>query len=185
MERHSRKFEVLPSTKMLPCATICWIEHPRNQVLGTSWFLSKLQTHSIASTKKLFAPCSHKSTWASEIFNEHLKLQVIVIVGLNFLQKIVPKSQITNKEMFAECQVMFLFHLFHCLLYQFLHLCRRSVTFLGNIFTISLTTISITTASSLCRQYMKVRSFNRIMPRNKGIHIWYYVINGKTITLYI
>jgi hypothetical protein len=36
-----------------------------------------------------------------KFFSEHLWLRVIVIVGLNFLQKIGPKTQITNKEMFA------------------------------------------------------------------------------------
>jgi hypothetical protein len=35
-------------------------------------------------------------------FSEHLKLGVVVIVGLNFLQKFGPKIHITNKGMFVE-----------------------------------------------------------------------------------
>jgi hypothetical protein len=62
MESHVRKFEVLPSTKMLPCATICQIGHMINLILGTFWLPSKLQTHSIASTKKLFTFYSWKTT---------------------------------------------------------------------------------------------------------------------------
>jgi hypothetical protein len=42
IESHVRKFEVLPSTKMLPCATICRIECPRNHVMGTFWIPSAL-----------------------------------------------------------------------------------------------------------------------------------------------
>ncbi len=68
-----------------------------------------------------------------KFFSEHLKLWIIVIVGLNFLQKFGSKTWVTNKEMFAKCQVMLLSHLFHCLFYQFLHLCKKSVTFLGNV----------------------------------------------------
>jgi hypothetical protein len=58
MESHARKSEVLPSTKMLPCATIYQIESLKNPVLGTFWLPSKILTHSIASTKKLSTPCS-------------------------------------------------------------------------------------------------------------------------------
>jgi hypothetical protein len=54
MERHARKFKVLPITKMLPCATICQIECPKNLILGTFWLSFEFQTHSIASTKKTF-----------------------------------------------------------------------------------------------------------------------------------
>jgi hypothetical protein len=51
-----------------------------------------------------------------KFFNEHLMLQVVVIVALKFLQNFDSK-QITNREMFAKCQVVFLSHLFHCVLY--------------------------------------------------------------------
>ncbi len=62
MESHSRKFEFLPSTKMLPCATICQIEHSRNPILGSFWLPLKFQIHSIALTKKLSSPHSWKNT---------------------------------------------------------------------------------------------------------------------------
>jgi hypothetical protein len=74
MESHARKFEVLPNTKMLPCATICQIKHMKNPALGTSWLPLKLHIHSIASTTQLFAPCSQKSYEHLNFFNEHLKL---------------------------------------------------------------------------------------------------------------
>jgi hypothetical protein len=35
MESHVKKFEVLPGTKMLSCATICQTERPKNPILGT------------------------------------------------------------------------------------------------------------------------------------------------------
>jgi hypothetical protein len=68
MESHVRKFEVLLGTKMLPCAIICRAKFLKNLILGTSWPPSELQIHSIASTKKLFPPCSQKSTQTSEFF---------------------------------------------------------------------------------------------------------------------
>jgi hypothetical protein len=68
MDSHARKFEVLPVTKMLPCATICRIEHPKNHVLGTPWLPLEFHTHFIASTKKLSTPCSWKNTRAFEVF---------------------------------------------------------------------------------------------------------------------
>jgi hypothetical protein len=68
MESHARKFEVLPSTKMLPCATIYQIKRSRNPILGTSWLPLEFQTHSITSNKKLSAPYSWKSTQASKYF---------------------------------------------------------------------------------------------------------------------
>jgi hypothetical protein len=37
-----------------------------------------------------------------KFFNEHLKLQIVVIMGLNYLQKLGPKSKITNREVFVE-----------------------------------------------------------------------------------
>jgi len=36
MEIHARKYKDLPGTKLLPRATICRTEHPRNPILGTS-----------------------------------------------------------------------------------------------------------------------------------------------------
>jgi hypothetical protein len=42
MENYARKFEVLPSTKMLSCVTICQTKHLRNLILGTFWLLLKL-----------------------------------------------------------------------------------------------------------------------------------------------
>ncbi len=88
MERHSRKSEVLPSTKMLPCATICWTKHPENPILGTSWLPSGLQIHSIASTNKLFAPCSWKNTKASEFFQWAFQVSNCCHNGLEFPTKI-------------------------------------------------------------------------------------------------
>jgi hypothetical protein len=49
-----------------------------------------------------------------KFFSKHFKLQVIVIMSLNFLQKLNPKIRITNREMFMECWVLFFSHLFHC-----------------------------------------------------------------------
>jgi hypothetical protein len=60
MESHARKSEVLPSSKILPCATICRTKHLRNLVLGTFWLPLELQTHSITSTKNLFAELTTK-----------------------------------------------------------------------------------------------------------------------------
>jgi hypothetical protein len=68
MESHARKFKVLPSTKMLPCATICQVERLQNPILGTSWFPLEFQTHSIISNKKHSTPYSWKSTQASKDF---------------------------------------------------------------------------------------------------------------------
>jgi len=42
---------------MLPYAAICQTERMRSLALGTSWLRSEVHTHSIASTKQLFAPC--------------------------------------------------------------------------------------------------------------------------------
>ncbi len=102
-----------------------------------------------------------------KFFNEHLRLQVVVIMGLNFLQKFGPKTQITNREMFVEYRIELLSHMFHCLLYQFLHLCRRSITFLGNIFTIELD-CHICNGCKLPLQ-AKHEVFNRIMTRSKVV----------------
>jgi hypothetical protein len=68
MESHAKKSKVLPCTKMLPCATICRTKHLRNLILGTSWLPSEFQTHFVASTQKLYAPCSWQNTQASKIF---------------------------------------------------------------------------------------------------------------------
>ncbi len=54
MESQIRRFEVKLGAKMLPCATICQTEHLKSLALGTFWLPSKLQTHSIASTRQHF-----------------------------------------------------------------------------------------------------------------------------------
>ncbi len=121
---------------MLPYVTICRTKCLRNLILGAYWLHSKLQTHSIASTKQLYIPWLQKSTRTSKVLQWTSQLLGCCHGGLEFLAKFDPKTKITNMEMFAKYWIMPLSHLFHCLSHQFLHLCRISITFLGNVFTI-------------------------------------------------
>ncbi len=62
MKSHAKKSIVLPSTKMLRCATICQTKHFRNPILGTSWLPSQFRTHSIANQETFCSLLTTKYT---------------------------------------------------------------------------------------------------------------------------
>jgi hypothetical protein len=55
VKQEDLKYNLVPKCCLMQ--TICRIEHLKSLVLGTYWLPSKLQTHSIASTRQVFDPC--------------------------------------------------------------------------------------------------------------------------------
>ncbi len=84
MENHARKVRVLPSAKMLPCVTICQIGCLRNLALGTSWIHLTCQLILLPQPNNLLLLVYRKICEHLKFFNEHFKLWVVVIMGLNF-----------------------------------------------------------------------------------------------------
>jgi hypothetical protein len=99
MENHVRKSEVLHGTKMLHCATICWTKCPKNLVLELLGFLQNSKLIPLLQLRNFLFLIHGRVHEHLKFSNEHLRLQVIVKVGLNFLQFFCPKTHITTRDL--------------------------------------------------------------------------------------
>jgi len=115
----------------------------------------------------------------------HFKLRIVVIVGLNFLQKLGPKSKITKKEVFAENWIVPLspiplpFPSIPRTLQEIYHLHG------GPLHAIEFDSHIYMDASSLWKHHKKSKTVNRNTHGNIMWPKWKYGRKRQKITFYI